>query len=129
MLLRFCELFLGDNRLAEQAATEALVRFFRAGRVAEANGIPVALLSVAFRVASQSRAVNSESAEPLQAAIAHLDFPGRAAFILHGVMSVQLPWVAAIIGVPLGQAKRLWADALVQIRERLPQDFFKEQQR
>lgn len=129
MVLRFCELFLGDDRMAEQATTEVFVRFFRSGCVAEANGTPVALLSCAFLVASQSSPANAECSESLEAAALRLDPMARAVFILHGVMSVQLPWVAAILGLSPEETTVLWARALCGIRERLPEDFFKEQRR
>ncbi len=129
MVLRFCKLFLGDDSLAEQAAIEILVRFFKSGHRAEENGVPVGLLSLAFRVASQSFSANRESLEPLHAAVLDLDPTRRAVFILHGAMSVQLPWIAAILGLSLAQITGLWAKALLQIRDRLPEDFFKEQHR
>ena len=129
MVLRFCELFLGDSGLAEQVTTESFVRFLQGGQRAESNGVPASLVSVAFRVASQSPKRNGEQLEALRAAIVGLDAMPRAAFILHGVLSVQLPWVAAILGIPSREAAELWTKALVAIREQLPQDFFKERGR
>lgn len=130
MVLRFCELFLGEHSLAEQATTEAFVRFVGSGHRAESNGVPVALLSFAFRVASESPAPrNSEPSEPLPAAIVHLDALTRAVFVLHGVLSVQIPWVAAILGVSPEQVNQLWAKSLIEVHARLPKDFFKERRR
>lgn len=128
IVLRYCELFMGEKTLAEHATTETFVRFFQGGGGAT-EGIPVPLLDVAFRVVSQSLTVKREDLEPLRAAIVHLDACPRAVFILHGVMSMQMPWVAAILDVPPEQATQLWFEALVEIRERLPQDFFKERRR
>lgn len=129
MVLRFCELFIGEHNLAEQATEETFVRFLKGGHRAEKSGVPVALLGCAFRVACESPTRNSEPSEPLRVAIVHLDATSRAVFILHGVMSVPMPWVAAILGVPPQEATQLWAKALVEVRERLPQDFFKERRR
>lgn len=127
-VLHFCELFLGDRSMAQQAAVESFGRLFKSvGHVAREG--PVALLRVAFRVACQSATSAGEELEPLQAAILRLEPTERAVFILHGVMSVQMPWVAAIIGVPPHEASQLWATALIEVRGRLPQDFLKERRR
>ncbi len=128
-VLHFCELFLGERGLAEQVATESIVRFLRGGGRAATNGVPVALLRFAFQAASQLRATNGDSPEGLRAAIVQLELLPRAVFILHGVMAVQIPWVAAILGLPAEEVTRVWAKALIEVRERLPQDFFKERSR
>lgn len=128
-VLHFCELFLGDRSMAQQAAVESFVRLFKSvGHVAK-EGIPVALLGVAFRVACQSSTSGREELEPLPAAILRLAPTERAVFILHGVMSLQIPWVAAILGVPLHEASQLWAKALIEVRGWLSHDFFKERRR
>lgn len=124
MVFRFCELFLGDSRMAEQATTEAFIRCFKSGRVVEDNGTPVALLSCAFRVASQSSIATVECSEPLKAAVLRLDPMARSVFILHGAMSVQPPWIAAILGLSPEQITVLWTTALSEIRERLSEDYF-----
>lgn len=129
MVLRFCELFLGETSLAEQVTAESFVRFLRGGGRAETNGVPVALLRFTFQTASESPARNGGPSEPLRAAIIHLDALPRAVFILHGVMAVQMPWVGAILGVSAEEAARLWATGLIEIHQRLPQDFFKERGR
>jgi len=128
-VLRFCELFLGEKSLAEQVAAESFVRFLRGGGRAATNGVPVALLRFAFQAACQLPARNGESTEALRAAIVQLEAIPRAVFILHGAMSVQMPWVAAILGLPADEVTRVWAKALIEVRGRLPQDFFKERGR
>ncbi len=129
MVLRFCELFLGEKSLAEEVTAESFIRFLRGGGRAATNGVPVALLRFAFQAASESPARNGGPSEPLRAAIVHLDALPRGVFILHGVMAVQMPWVGAILGVSAEEATRLWAKGLIEVRQRLPQDFFKERGR
>lgn len=129
MVLRFCELFLGEKSVAEQVTAESFLGFLRGGGRAETNSVPVVLLRTAFLAVSQSRTKTGEPKEPLRAAIVHLDVLPRAVFILHGVLSVQTPWVGAILGMSADEARELWTKALVEIRPRLPQDFFKEQGR
>ena len=128
-VLYFCELFLGEKSLAEHATTETFVRFFQGGSRGATEGIPVPLLDLAFHVVSQSPTGKLENLELLRAAIVHLDAVPRAVFILHGVMSMQMPRVGAIFAIPPEYATQLWAKALVEFRERLPQDFFKERRR
>jgi DNA-directed RNA polymerase specialized sigma24 family protein len=129
MVLRFCELFLGDTRLAEQATIETFVRFLGSSHRGETSGVPVALLSLAFRVVSQSSTANPERLEPLKGATLGLDPQARAVFILHAVLSIQWPWIGAILGLSSEQVTDVWAKTLLRIRERLPEDFFKEQRR
>lgn len=128
-ILRFCELFMGERSLAEQVATESFVRFLRRGGHDATNGVPVALLRFAFQAASQLPTRNGEPAEALRAAIVQLDAIQRAVFILRSVMSVQTPWVADIVGLPADEVTEVWAKALIEVRGRLPQDFFKERGR
>lgn len=128
-VLHFCELFLGDKSTGQQATVETFVRLFKSAGQVAMEGTPVALLSVAFRVACQSATSAAEELEPLQAAILRLGPTERAIFILRGVMSVQMPSVAAIVGVPPHEASQLWAKALIEVRGRLPHGFFKERRR
>lgn len=128
MVLRFCELFLGEKNAALNATAETFVRFFHDGESAT-EGIPVALLDLAFRMASPIHTGQRENLEPLRAAILHLDDVSRAVLILHGAMSLQMPWVAAILNIPAGRANQIWAKSLVEVRARLPEDFFKERRR
>lgn len=128
-VLQFCELFLGDRNTAQQATVESFVRLFTSAGHVAMEGIPVALLSVAFRVICQSATSADEELQPLRRAILRLGPTERAVFILHGVMSVQMPWVAAILGGPPQEASELWAKALIEVRGRLPHDFFKQRRR
>lgn len=128
-VLQFCELFLGDRSRAQLATVQSFVGLVKNGGHISVEGIPVALLGVAFRVVCQSVTSAGEELEPLRAAILRLGPTERAVFILHGVMSVQMPWVAAILGVSAREAGQLWAKALIEIRGRLPHDFFKERRR
>lgn len=128
-VLQFCELFLGARSAAERATREAFVRCFKSSHQVATQGIPVALLTMAFRVVRQSATSATEQLAPLPSAILRLEATERAVFILHGVLSVQIPWVAAILGMPPEQATQLWARALIEVRGRLPQHFFKEQSR
>lgn len=129
MVLRSCRLFLGENGLTEQATVETFARFLREGHRAETNGVPVALLRITYLKVSEHPARADESPEPLRAAIVQLDTLPRAMFILHGAMALQMPWVAAILNITSASAKQLWAQTLIEIRGRLPQDFFKERGR
>jgi DNA-directed RNA polymerase specialized sigma24 family protein len=124
--LHFCELFLGDRSSAERATVESFDRSFKDSGHVAMEGIPVALLSVAFRVVCQSPTSLGQELDPLRAAILRLEPTERAVFILHSVMSVQMPSLAAIVGVRPEKASELWAKSLVEVRELLPREFFKE---
>lgn len=129
LVSHFCELFLGERSKAEAATVETFVRFLQGGGRAAAEGTPVQLLSCAFQVADHAGAETARTAELLRAAIVRLATTQRAVFILHGTLSVQMPWVAAIIGVTPHEAAQLWCKALLEIRNYLPRDFFKERSR
>ena len=126
-ILRFCELFIGNRTIAEQITAECFVRFLREVDPAERSDSAVPLLRVAFEIASQSRVGNCESSQPLEAALVQIEALSRAVFILHSVLCLQVPLVAAICGISAAEGRQVWFRALVEIRRRLPQDFFKEQ--
>ena len=126
-VLQFCEMFLGARSAAERATGEGFVLCFKSGHQVATQGIPVALLTMAFRVARESATSATEQLAPLPSAILRLEATERAVFILHGAMSVQMPWVAAVVGVLPEQAKQLWGQSLIRLRELLPRHFFEEQ--
>ena len=128
-ILRFCHLFLGDENMAEKATAGAFVRFFSTGKQRTSEGVPVALLRLAFQIASQFPTAPAQNLDPLRAAILQLTPTERAVFILRGVLLVQRPWVAAILGTSAENANQFWAKALIEIRESLPRECFKERQR
>ena len=128
-ILRFCELFLGDKTIAGQITAECFVRFLREVHPAEGSDIAVHLLRAAFEIASHSRLGNCDSSQPLEAALVQIEALPRAVFILRSVLCLQVPLVAAICGVSADEVRQVWFRALVEIRRRLPQDFFKEQGR
>ena len=127
-VLSFCELFLGDRHLAE----EATIRAFTCSpgeQAAAPERTPVRLLTCAFREGRSLSARVPNPPHPLKAAILRLDEVERAVFILHTTLSVQMPWVAAIVGISHDEAIHVWTKALIEIRTYLPKDFFKERSR
>ena len=127
-VIRFCELFLGDPHVAE----EATIRAFTCSlgeQAAAPERTPVRLLTCAFRESLSLSARVPNPSHPLKAAILRLDEVERAVFILHTTLSVQIPWVAAIVGISHDEAIHAWTKALIEIRTYLPKDFFKERSR
>ena len=126
MVLRFCRLFLGNWDLAEEATKRAFAHFLRE-RGATPQGTPVPLLTCAFR---ESRSLSTRVPNlphPLEAAILRLDEMVRGVFILHTALSIQMPWVASIVGIPHDEATHAFAKALIDIRDfLLPTGYLKE---
>lgn len=127
-VLRFCELFLGDRHLAEEATIRAFTHSLRE-QAAVPERTPVRLLTCAFREGRSLSTRVSNPPHPLEAAILLLDEVERGVFILHSALSIQLPWVAAIVGISHDEATHAWAKALIEVRNSLPKDFFKERSR
>lgn len=125
-VLRFCRLFLGDQQLAEEATIRAFAQL-RTDRGAVPEGTPVRLLTSAFRESRSLFRRATNPTHPLAAAILRLGELERAVFILHAVLSIQMPWVAAIVGVSHDEATHAWAKALIELRNfLLPTGYLKE---
>ena len=128
-VLRFCTLFVGNPRLADEAAVRAFVRL-RTEPNAVQHGTPIHLLSSALDECKRTPALPPDDLAPLQSAILGLDEQQRAVFILHAVLSIPLPWVCAIVGVSNDEALQVYAKALIEIRNFLsPTDYLKERSR
>lgn len=127
MIVRFCELFLGNKPQAEEVTVRAFLESLRAGSLIEFDQTPVQLLSSAFRNCRNCSAGSQRPSDLLQAAILRLPEIDRGVFILHAALSIQMPWVAAIVGVSHPEALCLWANALIEIRDSLlPTGYLKE---
>lgn len=122
---RFCELFLGTQNLAEEVTIE-LFRSFQPNPVGTNEGTPVHLLAKAFANCQQLPSAITTS-DLLHTGILRLPSVERAIFILHAALSIQMPWVAAIVGLSHDDALRQWAHSLIQLREfLLPTGYLKE---
>lgn len=112
----FCRLYLGNVEVAENAVAQSFLQYFRREYPLRLDQLPTALMSLIVEECDRSGggevAVDSE----FEAAVLALLPEERAAFILHGVLDLHLPWVAAIMGTPYAEVCQLWVQALVQLR-------------
>lgn len=127
MLVRFSELFLGNKPQAEEVTVRAFLELLGAGAPIEFDHPPVQLLSSAFRNCRNRSVGSQRPSDVLHAAILRLPEIDRGIFILHSALSIQLPWVAAILTISHEDALQLWAKSLIEVRSSLlPTGYLKE---
>lgn len=125
-VLRFCELFIGDRHLAEEATIRVFTHSLREQAVVQER-TPVRLLACAFREGRSLSTRVPNPPHPLEAAILRLNEVERGVFILRTALSIQVPWVAAILGISHEEAVQQWGTALLEVRNSLlPTGYFKE---
>lgn len=113
----FCKLYLGDSLVSECAVAQAFLQYFRNESPLWLDHVPVALMAIALdesNCAGGSGRSYADSA--FEWAVLELPPEERAVFILHGVLDLQLPWVAAITQLPFAAVNQLWMRALLQLR-------------
>ena len=116
MVNTFCRLYLGDAEQAETVVAESFLRYFRAERSLRLDHLPATLMSLTLEECDQSGGGMVEVDSRLESAVLGLLPEERAVFVLHGVLDLQLPWVAAVTGIAYLRVCQLWVSALVQLR-------------
>jgi DNA-directed RNA polymerase specialized sigma24 family protein len=118
----FCQLYLGNAQQAESVLAESFLQYFRGKRPLRLDHLPAALMSLTLEGCGQSGGGTVEIESALESAVLGL-LPGeRAVFVLHGVLDLQLPWVAAVTGTAYLSVCQLWVSALVQLRMAIVRD-------
>lgn len=128
-VFRFCQLFVGDKDRAEKATEVAFLNYFRAGPVLDLEAVPIALLRQALEAARSRGDSNGTPVQDLGTAILCLPFEERSVFILRSVLDFDFEKIAEVTSCQEEQAKRIWVQGLIQLRQFLPVDFFKERTR
>ena len=112
----FCRLYLGDAEQAESVVAESFLRYFRGERSLRLDHLPAGLMSLALEVCDQSGGGMVDVDSRFEAAVLGLLPEERAVFVLHGVLDLQLPWVAAVTGIAYLRVCQLWVSAQVLLR-------------
>jgi DNA-directed RNA polymerase specialized sigma24 family protein len=128
-VFRFCELLLGDRDRSEKATEVAFLTFYRAGPDLDLEVMPSALLRHALKATRSVVDRPDGPVQDLRSAILHLPFEDRSVFILRSVLDFDFGSIAVVTGCGEAQVKRIWFQALVQLREFLPVTFFRERSR
>ena len=128
-VFRFCQLFVGDKDRAEKATEVAFLNYFRAGPVLDLEVVPIPLLRQALQAVRSACGRNGIPVQDLRTAILCLPFEERSVFILRSVLDFDFEKIAEVTSCQEEQAKRIWVQGLIQLRQFLPVDFFKERTR
>jgi DNA-directed RNA polymerase specialized sigma24 family protein len=112
----FCRLYLGHAALAENAVEQGFLQYFRRELPLRLDHLPTGLMSLTLGECDRIGGGVVELDSGFEAAVLGLLPEERAVFILHGVLNLQLPWVAAVMGTPYPGVCQLWVRALVQLR-------------
>ena len=125
----FCQLFVSDRDRAEKATEVAFLNHYRAGPVLDLEVVPIPLLRQALQAVRSACGRNGIPVQDLRTAILCLPFEERSVFILRSVLDFDFEKIAEVTSCQEKQAKRIWVQGLIQLRQFLPVDFFKERTR
>ena len=128
-VFRFCELLLGDRDRSEKATEVAFLTFYRAGPDLDLQVLPSALLRHALQATRSVVDRPDGPVQDLRSAILHLPLEERSIFILRSVLDFDFGSIATVTGCGEAHVKRIWFQALMQLREFLPVTFFRERSR
>ena len=117
-LLRFFHLYTGDQKAAESLTIETLVEQ-TGSRLLPSSDIPVALLRRAVAKMRSVSPTERVSADRVVHAVSSLPPEQKVAIVLFRGLSLELPVVARILHLELGEVKRLCASALFAIKTSL----------
>jgi DNA-directed RNA polymerase specialized sigma24 family protein len=113
----FCRLYLGNPTVAEEVVTESFLQYFRRELPLWLDHVPTALMSLALEESNcRVDVAEGEAGSDFEWAMLRLPPDQRAVFILHGVLGLQLPWVAAVTRIGYAEVCRLWVCSLLQLR-------------
>lgn len=113
----FCRLYLGNSDASDEVVSQSFLQYFRSGLPLRLDHVPVALMSLALEESNCRVDIGEVEAESdFEWAVLKLPPDQRAVFVLHGVLGLQLPWVAAVTHIAYADVCQLWGCALLQLR-------------
>lgn len=119
VVLRFFQLFVGDQPTAEALTIDTLAEHLQLSGVNLDGKIAVPLLRRALAKGVASNPVNPQSADRLVLAITQVEPMRRAVIVLFRGLSLDLDTVAKITGQDRNGVKRTCAEALDKLHQRL----------
>lgn len=125
VLLRFFQLFVGDQSHAESLATETFAEHIQ-GQVATLDQVQfgIELLRRATRNGAKAIPTITESSDRVVKAISGLSATPRAIIILSRCLSLDIVTVSKIVDLNLADTKRLWLEAFLEVHKRLSSEVF-----
>ncbi len=126
-VLTYCQLFLGDQDLAEEATSNTFFTYFsEVGKLF--NGIkelpldhlPLSLLRTAMRETRRRWSTLSPTATggfELEDTLADLPITERSVFILRGPLQLDAEETSAVTGFTKDDVQALWVRALLRVQE------------
>lgn len=126
-VLTYCQLFLGDRDVAEEATADTFFNYFsEVGKLF--NGIkelpldhlPLSLLRTAMRETRRRWSTLSPTATggvELEDTLADLPITERSVFILRGALQLDVEQTAAATGFSKDDVHALWVRALLRVKE------------
>lgn len=122
-LTAFCRLYLGDSRAADAVTTNSFMSYFRRELPLRLDHLPTALVTEALEEsASAGEGGGGDVDSEFEWAVLGLEPVERAVFILHGVLELQMPWIAAISQISFEAVNQLWVRALLDLRMAMVRD-------
>ncbi len=114
VVIRFFQLFIGDQPAAEALTIDTLAEYIRApGADDEAS---VRLLRHVFMKAMAAKTAHGQIADPVVRAVTQLEPNKRAVIVLLHGLSLDLVTVGKITGLDQARVRRLFVDALEELR-------------
>lgn len=115
IVLRFFQMFIGDQAQAERLAIETLTEF--EGSVATSEKDPrVALLRVALRKAATETGLPERISDPVVKALAQLEPKKRTAIVLLRGLSLDVATIGQMMGIGQIEVRSLCMSAMEQLR-------------
>lgn len=118
VVLRFFQLFVGNQSIAEALAIDTLTEHVRESGAAPEGDVTVPLLRRALAKAS-ANPVTIQSSDPLVRAVTQVEPTRRAVIVLFRGLSLELNTVAQITGLDRDRTRRVAAAALEELHQRL----------
>lgn len=115
LVLRFFQLFLGDQALAESLTTDTLAEHVRKSSVLLTYDSDLELLRRAVEKAIASHAAAIKPADDVLRAITSLPTTQRTVVTLHRGLSLDLRTVARVVGMHLTEVRQIWIDAFFEL--------------
>lgn len=114
-VLRFFQLFIGDQPVAEALTIDTLIEHFRASGACLDSEAAVPLLRRALLKAIDANTASSQHADPVIRAVTQLEPNKRAVIILFRGLSLDLATVGQITGLDRVHVRRLCFEALQEL--------------
>ena len=116
VVLRFFQLFIGNQAVAEALTIDTLAEHIRASTIESDLDATVPLLRRAVLKAARTNTTASQQADPVVRAVTQLEPKKRAVIVLFRGLSLDLVTVGQITGMDNARVRRLCVDALVELR-------------